>query len=169
VHDTYLDTIDRRILAVGTPAASAGRTTILLTLKGLSCSQAQYTAVRNWRSPCRRGSPVGVAGQPGTRQVLRLIGQQSLAPLFELHHGAPSRLCSERQSVAELSVDEVACRVARQSSYFELEVEIVGRHRADPGGSSGCLEQDCSCCPQPLSKFEHMLEMAAPERPLLGN
>ena len=164
VHDTYLDTADRVILAAGFACRRREREgDVQITLKGL----------RDSKSAIHRREELEIslpADRPPTRwpagpvrdRVLSLIGESPLTPLFELHQKRFVRqVTRDERPVAELSLDEIRLNVeGREKTYLELEVEL-----GDQGSESDImsiathLEEELGLVPEPRSKFERALAL----------
>jgi len=169
VHDTYLDTAERNILAAG--YACRQRTlanSIFITLKGLGhaggaihrreeleveiaadCSSPNAAAPEAW--------PEGTVRE----QVLRWIGDAPLLPLFTLSQTRIVRQIQQgERTVAELSLDDVQLMVGPQEqAYLELEVELM------PEGTeedlvilTDHLQEIWGLQPEPRSKFARALD-----------
>ncbi|MBN1889732.1 MAG: CHAD domain-containing protein [Thermoflexales bacterium] len=173
LHDTYLDTPKRSILAAGYACRrreQAGG--VLMTLKGLGGAQGAL----HRREEIELELPPGAApyrpgewpASPLRDKLLELMGEAELVPLFDLRQSRAVRLLSlDGRTVAELCLDEV--RVAagegvgerahpRDQIYYELEVELSPQGTEEElAAAVRCLQDEWGLQPQPLSKFERGL------------
>ncbi len=162
VHDTYLDTKERLILASGYSCRlRKTETDVLITVKGLEkangaihrrkeleVSLPVYDIPQNWvKSPARN-------------LVLQLIGDKELIPLFDFQQTRVYRYIKEGQKkIAQLSLDNVHIVAGnRKQRHFELEVELRSE------GTQKALEEIVSVLqnewklkPEKQSKFERSL------------
>ncbi len=175
VHDTYLDTKERLILASGYSCRlRKTETDVLITVKGLEkangaihrrkeleISLPLYDIPQNWgKSPARN-------------LILQLIGDEELLPLFDFQQTRVFRqIMQEKKTIAQLSLDNVHIVSGnRKQRYFELEVELK------PEGAQKDLVQivtllqgEWNLKPEKLSKFERSLRFmneVSPEEELL--
>jgi inorganic triphosphatase YgiF len=165
VRDIYLDTVERLILAAKYACRQREQDEgILITLKGLRGAKGAV----HQREELEVSLPTAEAVQRPAQwpastvreQVLALIGDQPLRPLFELQQTRIVRqVCERDRSVAEFSLDKVRLAVeGREQVYFELEVELK------PQGTEGdlvaivdYLQDTYRLEPEPRSKFERAL------------
>ncbi len=164
IHDTYLDTADRVILAAGYACRRREHEgDIQITLKGLGDS----------RSAIHRREELAIslpADQPPAQwpagpvrdRVLSLIGEAPLTPLFELHQKRFVRqITRDEQPVAELSLDQVLPSIGDKTEpYLELEIELADRGtESDIVSVAAYLEEELGLAPEPRSKFERALAL----------
>ena len=165
VHDSYVDTADRLILAAGYSCRRREQPEgVLITLKGLHGGEgaihrrlehevhlAEYVPPSEWPPATVRD------------MVLGLIGDCPLVPLFDLEqtrHIRPVYVAG--RLVAELSLDRVRVAVGeRVQSYDELEVELTPEGGEDDLlAAVACLQGKWGLAPVALSKFERGLAFA---------
>jgi CHAD domain-containing protein len=173
LHDTYLDTPKRSILAAGYACRrreQAGG--VLVTLKGLGGAQGAL----HRREEIELELPAGAdihrpGGWPASRlrdKLIELIGEAELTPLFELRQIRAVRLLSlNERLVAELCLDEVHLAAGqgagegahqRDQRYYELEVELSPQGTEEElAAITRCLQDEWGLQPQPVSKFERGL------------
>ena len=166
VHDTYVDSPDRRMLAAGWSCRlrrqdNAAR----ITLKGLGGSDGLVHRRAEQEILLPQGTPEAADAWPDTalrQQVLHWIGNAPLVALIDLHQTRTERTVTrDGLPVAMLSLDHVlAAAGGRRDEYWELEIELL------PAGSEGdlaamaaALRQDRGLTPQPRSKFERGLAL----------
>ena len=170
VHDIYLDTDDRLILASG--YACRRRETeseVLITLKGLGraegaihrrkeleISLAEYEPPQDWpESPVRD-------------LVLEVTGGAPLRPLFDLRQTRVFRRMRQGELlVAQLSLDNVRVVIKkRKRTHFELEVELAPQGTTgDMGAIVTYLQDEWNLVPEPRSKFERALAFLDEQEP----
>lgn len=169
VHDTYLDTSARLILAAGYACRRRecdGE--YLITLKQLG--SAQGAIHRREELEVRLAthqSPAQWPDSPARDRVLELIGSEPLTPLFELYQTRIVRwLGRGEQVLAELSLDDVRAVVDKnKQAYLELEVELT-----PPGSEEDlrlivqCLQDEWGLRPEPRSKFEQAMTLVGEAR-----
>ena len=162
VHDTYLDTKERLILASGYSCRlRKTETDVLITVKGLEkangaihhrkeleVSLPVYDIPQNWtKSPARN-------------LILQLIGDKELIPLFDFQQTRVYRQVKEGQKeIAQLSLDNVHIVAGnRKQRHFELEVELYpeGTQKA-LGEIVRVLQNEWNLKPEKQSKFERSL------------
>lgn len=162
VHDTFLDTADRRVLAAGyfcrqrqSPQGT------LLTLKSLTTSPDVVHLRQEWEVPFPGNAPVAQwPPSPVRDHLLQWIGDAPLTPVVELDQTRHVRTVSQRErTVAELSLDRVVFAVAeKQETVLELEVELKDEGQdSDLAALVDCLQREWGLAPQPRSKFERAL------------
>ncbi len=164
VHDTYVDTAGRQILAGGYACRFRQQSDgIEATLKGLggvsgaihtraevSCLLPSILPPENW--------PEG----PLREQVLQFTAGAPLISLVELHQTRLVRpVRKQGQAIAELYLDDVHVNAGgRQQDYYELEVELTPQgNENDLASISAYLEEKWSLLPEKLSKFERALAL----------
>jgi CHAD domain-containing protein len=163
VHDTYLDTADRAILAAGYACRQRVQAKgTLITLKGLGGTEGAIHRREELEILLSEALPPAEWPESLVRErVLQLIGGGQLAPLFELRQTRTVRpLRHNRQLVAEMSLDEVHLTVKdEEHSYFELEVELAPRGTESLLAEIAThLQDEWNLNPEPKSKFERALE-----------
>jgi adenylate kinase len=110
---------------------------------------------------------------PARDQVLKLIGEAPLVPLFDLQQKRFERLVSlDERLIAEMSLDVVHLAADnRELSFFELEVELAPQGtEEDLTAIVDCLQDEWNLEPATQSKFERamaFLENAAETETLL--
>ncbi|MGD2144913.1 MAG: CHAD domain-containing protein, partial [Anaerolineae bacterium] len=170
VHDTYLDTDERLILASG--YACRRRETeseILITLKGLGRAEGAIHRRKELEiSLLAYQRPAGWPDSPVRDLVLQLIGEDSLIPLFDLQQTRVFRRMSHGELlVAQLSLDNVHVAAnERKRSYFELEVELAPQGTgSDTAAIVTYLQDEWDLTPEPRSKFERALAFLDEDSP----
>jgi len=170
VHDTYLDTVGRRILAAGYACRLREQEDgVQITLKALGkardavhrreeleVSLATYQPPAQW--------PAG----PVRERLVQLAGQETLEQLFDLHQTRLVRVASQGpRRVAELSLDEVHLSTRHKKQVlFVLEAELLSTGTEDDlTALVNCLQIEWKLEPELCSKFEQamiFLENAPP-------
>ena len=165
VHDTYLDTASRSILAAGyTCRKREGDGQIIMTLKQLNRSADAVHRRQEFEvvlpGPARPAQwPEGEA----RKRILTLVGDEPLLPLFDLSQTRIARVVSHgRRIVAELSLDDVRIVAGdREQAFHELEVELkAGGTERDLATFVSSLQSEWALQPEMRSKFERALELA---------
>jgi CHAD domain-containing protein len=164
IHDTYVDTLDRKILAAGFACRFRQEAEgVRITLKGIGGASGAIhkrqemelllqaiQSVEEW--------PTG----PLRVQVLQITGGDLLLPLFELHQTRLVRPVRwHGQTIAGLSLDDVhGTAGGREQAYYELEVELTSQGSEEQlTRVADCLQQKYQLRPEPLSKFERALAL----------
>jgi CHAD domain-containing protein len=164
VHDTYVDTAGRQILAGGyafrfrqqsdgieaTLKGLGGVTGAIHTRAEVSCLLSAILPPEDW--------PEG----PLREQVLQFTAGETLIPLVELHQTRLVRpVRKQGQAIAEMYLDDVHVNAGgREQAYYELEVELTPQgNENDLASISICLEEKWSLLPEKLSKFERALAL----------
>jgi triphosphatase len=164
VHDTYLDTLDRRILSNGYACRLRMQgDERLVTLKSLG---GAHGAIHR-REELEVVVPTMLAPaqwptSPARERVLQLIGELPLTPLLELHQTRLVRdVVRSAGLVAELSLDEVRVVIGgREHTYLEAEAELKQDGTEDDLlRLAQCLRDDWRLLPEPRSKFERALSL----------
>ena len=159
LHDTYLDTAGRRILAAGYACRRRQHDEgVEITLKQLSSADGathrrEEIELRLPEDRPRALWPLG----PLTDRMNELVGETPLRPLFDLDQDRVSRhMTRDGESLAEMSLDHVHLRArAKEESFFELEVELQPAGTEDDlGHIVTCLQETWGLVPQTRSKFE---------------
>ena len=129
VHDTYLDTVDRRILAAGYSCRRRDQVDgSLITLKSLSATQGAIHRREEFESLVAVDQvPSQWPDGPLRNRVLELTQGNTLRPTLELQQERTTRwIGAAEEPVAELSLDTVnMSSVGAESAQFELEVELT--------------------------------------------
>ena len=169
VRDTYVDTVERTILAAGYACRQREQKQVegvLLTLKGLGGAEGgvhrreELQVLLPTRAP-----PAEWPASPVRERVLQLIGESPLIPLFALHQVRIIRWASQgERSVAELSLDDVHLSTdGGEQAYFELEVELASQGtEEDLAAIVTCLRSEWGLKPESRSKFERALAFLSP-------
>jgi len=111
IRDTYLDTRQRRILAAGYSCRRREtREGIVMTLKSLDSAEGAVHRRGEWEVTLAVDQPPAKwPDSPVRDRVLKLIGKDSLLPLFDLQQTRIVRLVRQNeQPLAELSLDRVS-------------------------------------------------------------
>ncbi len=182
VHDTYLDTAGRLILAAGYACRWREQgEEMLITLKGLGGAEdavhrreelevllpAEQPPAQRFDVAHRRRfdvTPHKWPASPVRDRVLQLIGEAPLAPLFDLQQTRVVRLVSQGERlVAELSLDDVhLVAEGGEQAYLELEVELAAPGTEDDLATIvTCLQDEWGLEPERRSKFERALAFLA--------
>ena len=164
VHDIYLDTEERLILAAGYACRRReGPEDVLLTVKGLGGAEGAIHRREELevQMPALGGQPPEEwpAG-PARDKILLLIGEAPLLPLFDLQQERFERLMGQDEHpIAELSLDSVHLAASgREWSFFELEVELTPQGtEEDLAAIVACLQGEWKLEPETRSKFERAL------------
>ena len=174
VHDTYLDTHDRRLLAAGYACRRRQQdSAVLITVKqiknapGAIHEREELEIVLNEDVP-----PAQWQESPARDRVLSITGDAPLRPLFVLRQTRAKREVLRDESViAEWSVDDVRVRVGNQRLKFvELEIELQPRGTAeDLANLAARVQAEWNLAPEVKSKFERALALvdeakAAPQK-----
>jgi CHAD domain-containing protein len=174
VHDTYMDTTERKILAGGYACRFRQEAEgIRATLKGVGGAtgaihkREEMEALLSGPQPAEEWLDC-----PLREQVLQLTNGEPLISLFELHQTRFVRPVRwQGQAIAELSLDDVHVVAGnREQSYYELEVELTPLGNEEQlTRITDCLQEKWHLPPEPLSKFERalaLLDLNLEERPL---
>ncbi len=162
VHDVYLDTEERLILASGY-ACRCRETELetLVTLKGLGRAEGAIHRRKELEISLSAYEPPQDWPESPVRDfVLLVTNGASLIPLFDLRQTRVFRRMRHGELlVAQLSLDNV--RVVannRRKSHFELEVELAPQGTgSDIGEIVAYLQDEWGLAPEPHSKFERAL------------
>lgn len=162
VHDTYLDTDERLILASG--YACRRRVTeseVLITLKGLRRAEGAIHRRQELEISLPTYGPPEEWPVSPVRDLVLEIGQgRPLIPLFELRQTRVFRRMSQGELlVAQFSLDNVRMVARkRKKSHFELEVELAPQGTAsDMAAIVAYLQDEWGLVAEPRSKFERAL------------
>lgn len=162
VHDTYLDTEERLIMAAGYACRRREqREGTLITLKQLIKAKSAVHRREEMEIllPAYQ-PPEAWPPSPVRDQVLGLIGEASLVPLFDLKQARVVRQVSQDERlIAEMSLDGVHLATnGKELSFFELEVELAGQGgESDLSAIVACLQEEWELEPETQSKFERAL------------
>ena len=166
VHDTFMDTPDRAILAsrhVCRRREVDGQ--IVMTLKSGQTVEGAVHRREELEITLAREMPIGQWPPSEIRdRLLAIIGDVPLMPLFDQHQTRFIRWASQADRVvAEMSVDKVELSInGKEQSYFEVEFELkdVGTED-DLAQMAACLIDDWRLQPEPRSKFSRALALAS--------
>jgi CHAD domain-containing protein len=164
VHDTYVDTVERKTLAAGYACRIRKMAKgVQATLKGLGGAEGavhrrEELEVELTTSQPPEQWPAG----PLRDRVLQLTGQAPLLPLFELHQARTVRpIRKGGQVIAELSLDDVSVILGDEAqTYLELEVELTSQgDESDLAAIVAYLQDEWNLEPESQSKFERALAL----------
>ena len=175
IHDTYVDTPQRKILAEEYACRYRQEADgVRVTLKGIGGASGaihkrqEMEIVLPVIQPVEEW-PAGLLRQ----QVLQITGKDPCLPLFELHQTRVVRPVRwQGQTIAKLSLDDVHGEAGgKEQAYYELEVELTSQGNEEQlARIVERLEKKYKLHPEPLSKFERALALLdlRPEQRLLG-
>ncbi len=164
VHDTYLDTAGQHLLSAGYACRRRAEADgLLFTLKQLKESQGPVHRREELEVLLTSDQPPAEwPDSPAREQLLEVIGQERLLPLFELKQRRIVRpVQRDGAVVAELSLDEVELTAAGERQRFlGLEVELLGGGtEEDLAPIVACLQDEWHLQPSPHSKFERGMRL----------
>jgi inorganic triphosphatase YgiF len=166
VHDTFVDTPDRSILAsrhVCRKREIDGQ--ILMTLKSGQTVEGAVHRREELEVTLEHEQPIGQWPPSEIRdRLLSIIGDVALVPLFDQHQTRIIRWASRGDRVvAEMSVDKVELSLrGREQSYFEVEFELKeAGTEEDLLVIGACLQDDWKLKPEQRSKFSRALALAS--------
>jgi inorganic triphosphatase YgiF len=166
VHDTFVDTPNRSILAsrhVCRMREVDGQ--IVMTLKSGQTVEGAVHRREELEITLERELPIGQWPPSEIRdRLLGIVGDVMLAPLFDQHQTRIIRWVSQAaRGVAEMSVDTVELSLhGREQSYFEVEFELKdGGTESDLAAIAACLQNEWGLRPEPRSKFARALALAS--------
>jgi inorganic triphosphatase YgiF len=166
VHDTFVDTPDRAILAsrhVCRKREVDGQ--IVMTLKSGQTVEGAVHRREELEITLEREMPIGQWPPSEIRdRLLTLIGDVALTPLFDQQQTRLIRWVSRADRVvAEMSVDKVELSIGgREQSYFEVEFELkAAGTEEDLARIAACLSNEWDLKPEPRSKFARALDLAS--------
>jgi inorganic triphosphatase YgiF len=166
VHDTFMDTPDRSILAsrhVCRKREVDGQ--IVMTLKSGQTVEGAVHRREELEITLPHELPIGQWPPSEIRdRLLGIVGDVSLVPLFDQHQTRVVRWASQAgRVVAEMSVDKVELSLGgKEYSYFEVEFELKeAGTEADLAQIAACLSSEWGLKPEPRSKFARALELAS--------
>jgi inorganic triphosphatase YgiF len=165
VHDTFVDTPDRAILAsrhVCRKREVGGQ--IVMTLKRGQTVEGAVHRREELEVTLERELPIGQWPPSEIRdRLLSIVGDVALVPLFDQHQTRVIRWASQADRiVAEMSVDSVELSInGREQGYFEVEFELkeAGTEN-DLAAIAACLQSEWKLKPEPRSKFARALALA---------
>jgi len=168
VHDTFMDTPDRSILASGHVCRrreADGQ--IVMTLKSGQTVEGAVHRREELEITLERELPIGQWPPSEIRdRLLSIVGDFMLTPLFDQHQTRIIRWATRADRVvAEMSVDKVELSLhGREQSYFEVEFELkeVGTED-DLAVIAAGLHNEWGLKPEPRSKFARALALASEE------
>ncbi len=165
VHDTFMDTPDRAILAsrhVCRKREIDGR--ILMTLKGGQTVEGAVHRREELEITLEHELPIEQWPPSEIRdRLLNIVGHVSLVPLFDQHQTRIIRWAMRGdRTVAEMSVDKVELSIkGRAQRYFEVEFELKeAGTESDLAAVATCLQNEWKLKPEPRSKFARALALA---------
>jgi inorganic triphosphatase YgiF len=166
VHDTFMDTPDRAILASGHVCRKREvDKQIVMTLKAGQAVEGAVHRREELEVTLERELPIGQWPPSEIRdRLLGIVGDVKLAPLFDQHQTRIIRWTSYADRVvAEMSVDKVELSInGREQSYFEVEFELKARGTEDDlAAIAAFLQNEWRLKPEPLSKFARALALAS--------
>jgi CHAD domain-containing protein/transposase-like protein len=158
VHDTYLDTTDRAILAAGYACRRREKgQSLLITLKSLGGVEGAIHRREELEISLPSAQPPSKWPDGLLRDWVRqVIGRSRLTTLFELQQARTVRQASAGERlVAELSLDDVLVSIkGKQQTYLELEVELLpDGTEEDLTAIVSCLKDEWDLQAEPRSKF----------------
>ena len=166
VHDTFVDTPDRAILASGHVCRKRevdGQ--IVMTLKSGQTVEGAVHRREELEITLERELPIEQWPTSEIRdRLLGIAGDGALAPLFDQHQTRIIRWVSlADRVVAEMSVDRVELSInGREQGYFEVEFELkVAGTEDDLAAVAACLQSEWKLKPEPRSKFARALALAS--------
>ena len=166
VHDTFVDTPDRKILAsqyVCRKREVDGH--IVMTLKQGQTVEGAVHRREEWEVTLEHEQPIGQWPPSEIRErLLSVVGDVPLVPLFDQHQTRIVRWASlAGREVAEVSVDHVMLSIkGREQSYYELEVELkASGTEGDLAQMAASLATEWHLPPDTRSKFSRALALAS--------
>ena len=162
VHDTFMDTADRQILAAGHVCRRREQDgQVVMSLKRFASTDGAIHRREELQEALPAYCPPAEwPASPLRDKVLELVGDAPLLPLFDLQQTRIVRpLTRGERLVAELSLDRVTMTGAdRRQAYSELEVELAeAGTEHDLAAIVAHLEVEWALRPEPRSKFERAL------------
>ncbi len=164
IHDTYVDTPERKILAAGYACRFRQEPDgVRVTLKGIGAASGAIHKRQEMELLLPALQPVEEwPSSPLRKQVLQITGGDPLLPLFVLHQARLVRPVRwHGQAIAMLSLDNVHGNAGgREQAYDELEVELTSQGSDEQlVRIADLLQEKYELRPQPLSKFERALTL----------
>lgn len=174
VHDIYLDTAGRLILAAGYTCRKRERDgQIIMTVKQLTSASDAVHRRQEFEVVLPGEAPPAQWPESEARQhILTLIGDEPLVPLLDLSQTRIVRAVSQgERTIAELSLDDVHILAGdREQAFYELEAELKTEGtEADLAAIVASLQSDWGLHPEVRSKFERALEWVSTQRRLTPN
>lgn len=176
VHDTYLDTAGRLILAAGYTCRKRERDgQIIMTLKQLTSASDAVHRRQEFEVLLPAEAPPAQWPDGEARQhILAWIGDEPLFPLFDLSQARIVRSVSQGEppsAIAELCLDDVHILAGdREQTFYELEVELKTEGtEEDLAVIVASLQSEWGLHPEARSKFERALEWVSAQRLLTPN
>lgn len=164
VHDTFMDTPDRLILAsrhVCRKREVDGQ--IVMTLKGKQTVEGAVHRREELEITLERELPIGQWPPSEIRdRLLAIVGDVALVPMFDQHQTRIIRWAARADRVvAEMSVDKVELSShGKEQCYFEVEFELKETGtEIDLASIAACLQNDWGLKPEPRSKFSRALDL----------
>ncbi len=165
VHDTFVDTPDRAILAarhVCRKREVDGQ--IVMTLKSGQTVEGAVHRREELEITLEREQPIGQWPPSEIRdRLLSIVGDVALVPLFDQRQTRIIRWATQADRVvAEVSVDKVELSIGgREQGYFEVEFELKDAGTEDDlAVISACLQNEWHLSPEQRSKFSRALALA---------
>ena len=166
VHDTFVDTPDRAILAsrhVCRKREVDGQ--IVMTLKSGQTVEGAVHRRDELEVTLERELPIGQWPPSEIRdRLMEIVGDVVLVPLFDQHQTRIIRWASRADRVvAEMSVDQVELSIeGREHRYFEVEFELKeAGTESDLAAIAVCLQSEWKLKPEQRSKFSRALALAS--------
>jgi inorganic triphosphatase YgiF len=168
VHDTFMDTPDRAILAsrhVCRRREVDGL--IVMTLKSGQTVEGAVHRREELEITLERELPIGQWPPSEIRdRLLSIVGDVTLVPLFDQRQTRIVRWAAKADRVvAEMSVDKVELSInGREQSYLEVEFELKESGMEDDlSVIAACLQTEWRLRPEQRSKFARALVLASEE------
>ncbi len=165
VHDTFVDTPDRKILTsqyVCRKREVDGHIVMTLkhgqTVEGAVHRRDEWEVTLEHELPIRQWPPSEIRDR-----LFPLVGDAPLVPLFDQHQTRIVRWASQAERrVAEVSVDHVMLSIkGREQSYYELEVELKDSGtEEDIARMAASLADEWHLPPETRSKFSRALALS---------
>ncbi|OGO04144.1 MAG: hypothetical protein A2Y73_07680 [Chloroflexi bacterium RBG_13_56_8] len=171
IHDTYLDTAERAVLASGYVFRRRDQDgNASVTLKGITGADGPVYRREELEAtvPAECQSPGQWPASPVRDRVLQIIRDAELVSLFDLWQKRVLRMVSwGERLVAELSLGDVRIGAGRsESAYLELEVELTPQGTEDDLATIvACLRDEWCLEPESRSKFDQWLALWREKRP----
>ncbi|RLD04896.1 MAG: hypothetical protein DRI56_10420 [Chloroflexota bacterium] len=170
VHDTYLDTEERLILAGGYSCrCRETESEVLITVKELGKATGAIHRRKELEISLPAYAPPSEWPNCPTRNlILQLTAEAPLLPLFDLQQTRVyRRMTQEGLLVAQLSLDNVHITSGnRKQRYFELEIELASQGTQDNLTEiASYLQEKWGLAPEPRSKFERAMAFISENAP----
>ena len=164
VHDTFVDTADRLILAAGHVLRHREMDgQILMTMKGHQRVEGAVHRREELEVTLSRDMPVSQWPESEIRdRLLAMIGDVPLTALFDQYQTRHVRLVTQGdRTVGEWSLDRVQLSLkGKEQTYFEIEVELKDKGTEDDlAVMVACLTTEWGLRPEPRSKFSRALAL----------